>query len=201
MTIGLETIKLTGRAAMPISAEFVRPLTAEDIAMLAEDRNVQKPQKLSSLSMLSERHRNLARLIAMGKTDWECSIITGYTASRISILKSDPAMKNLINHYSEEKDIVYIQAHEKMAQVVSTALDELQERLEDEEQRKEISTGQLLQIIEVSADRSGLGPTSKSEVQVNVNIADRLEAARKRAREASRTIEAKAIPVTDIEVD
>ena len=193
MTLGLETLRLTGRAAMPIAAEFVRALTAEDLEMLAKERSVQKPKELSSLAMLSERHRNLARLIAMGKPDWECAVITGYTPSRISILKTDPAMKNLIKHYCEEKDIVYVQAHEKMAQVVSTALDELQERLEDDTQRKEISTGQLLQIIEVSADRSGMGPSSKSEVNVNVNIAERLEAARKRARDASRPqIDAKA---------
>lgn len=194
-------MKLIGRAAMPLAVEYVRPLTAGDLEMLAQDRGVQKPKTLSSLTMLSERHRNLARLLAMGKSDWECSVITGYTQSRISILKSDPAMRNLIKHYSEEKDIVYVQAHEKMAQVVSTALDVLQERLEDPEAVAEMSTGQLLSIIETSADRSGLGPSSKSEVQVNVNIADRLEAARKRAREASRTIEVKAQPITDIEAD
>ena len=185
MSMGLETTRLFGRAAKPISVEFDRNLTAEDIALLSEERGEQKPKQLSSLTMLSERHRNLARLLAMGKPDWECAVITGYTASRISILKSDPAMKNLIKHYSEEKDIVFVQAHEKMAQVASTALDVLQERLEDPEAVAEMSTGQLLSIIEVSADRSGLGPSSKSEVSVNVNIADRLEAARRRAREAS----------------
>lgn len=193
MTLGLETLRLTGRAAMPIAAEFVRALTAEDIEMLAKERSVQKPKELSSLTMLSERHRNLARLLAMGKPDWECAVITGYTASRISILKSDPAMQNLIKHYSEEKDIVYVQAHEKMAQVASTALDILQDRLEDPEKVAEMSNGQLLQIVEISSDRSGMGPTSKSEVNVNVNIAERLEAARKRARDASRPqIDAKA---------
>lgn len=177
---------------MPLAADFVRELTAEDLKMLAVERSVQKPKELSSLSMLSERHRNLARLLAMGKTDQECAIITGYTPSRISILKTDPAMRNLIKHYSEEKDIIFVQAHEKMAQVASTALDVLQDRLEDPEEVAKLSVGQLLQVVEVAADRSGLGPTSKSEVSVNVNIADRLEAARKRAREAS----AKAIDIT-----
>lgn len=194
MSYGLETIKLTGRAVKQIDAELVRPLSEEDLAMLSDERGVQKPRQLSSLTMLSERHRNLARLLAMGKQDWECAVITGYTQSRISILKTDPAMQNLIKHYSEEKDIVYVQAHEKMAQVVSTALDVLQERLEDPEHVAKMSDGQLLQVIEVAADRSGLGPSSKSEVQVNVNIADRLEAARKRAHEA-RMIEAKAVEV------
>lgn len=194
MSYGLETIKLTGRATQPVEAEYVRPVDESDLLLLSEERGTQKPKTLSSLTMLSERHRNLARLISMGKTDWECSVITGYTPSRISILKSDPAMKNLIKHYQEEKDIVYVQAHEKMAQVASTALDVLQERLEDPEHVAKMSDGQLLQIVEVAADRSGLGPASKSEVQVNINIADRLEAARKRAKEA-RMIEATAVEV------
>lgn len=194
MSYGLETIRTIGRATKPVEAEFARPLTAEDLQALSDERGVQKPKQLSSLSMLSERHRNLARLLAMGKPDWECAVITGYTQSRISILKSDPAMLNLIKHYSEEKDIVYVQAHEKMAQVVSTALDVLQDRLEDPAHVAKMSDGQLLQIVEVAADRSGLGPSTKSEVQVNVNIADRLEAARKRAHEA-RMIEATAVEV------
>lgn len=194
MSYGLETIKLTGRSMKTIEAELVRPLSEEDLAMLTDERGTQKPKTLSSLSMLSERHRNLARLLAMGKPNWECAIITGYTESRISILKSDPAMQNLIKHYSEEKDIVYVQAQEKIAQVASTALDVLQDRLEDPEHVAKMSDGQLLQIAEFATDRSGLGPSSKSEVQVNINIADRLEAARKRAQEA-RLIEAKAVEI------
>lgn len=194
MSYGLETIKLIGRESKNIDAELVRELDEADLSQLTRDRGVQKPKQLSSLTMLSERHRNLARLLAMGKPAWECAIITGYTESRISILKSDPAMQNLIKHYSEEKDIVYVQAHEKMAQVASTALDVLQDRLEDPEHVAKMSDGQLLQIVEVAADRSGMGPSSKSEVNVNVNIADRLEAARKRAQEA-RMIEARAVEV------
>lgn len=200
MSWGLETTRLNGRTALPVSAEVVRELTPEDLAMLTEERGEQKPKQLSTLSMLSERHRNLARLIAMGKTDWECSIITGYTVSRISLLKSDPAMKNLISHYREDKDIVYIQAQEKMAQANSTALDVLQERLENPEHVAEMSDAQLLKIIESTADRSGLGPTSKSEVSVNVNIADRLEAARKRVHDA-KMAEAKMITITPNEVE
>lgn len=194
MSYGLETIKLSGRAAKVVEADFVRPLEMADMELLVDERQTQKPRQLSSLTMLSERHRNLARLLAMGKPDWECAVITGYTQSRISILKSDPAMQNLIKHYSEEKDIVFVQAHEKMAQVASTALDVLQDRLEDPEHVAKMSDGQLIEIVKTAADRSGLGPASKSEVNVNVNIADRLEAARKRAHE-SRMIEAKAVEV------
>jgi hypothetical protein len=192
MDLGLEITRTIGRQERKLEPEFVRLLDSEDLKELEKERGVQKPRSLSDLKRLSERHRNLARLIAAGKEDWELSAITGYTVSHISILKSDPAMKNLIRHYSEEVDIVYTQVNEKLANVAGTALDIIQDRLEDPEQAAELSIGQLAELTKLGADRTGNGPTTKSEVNVQVNIADRLEAARKRALQA-RLLEAKTI--------
>lgn len=194
MELGLEILRTIGRAEKDLEPEVVRYLDQDDIEALSAERGVQKPRNLSTLKRLSERHRNLARLIAAGKEDWEVSAITGYTVSHISILKSDPAMKNLIAHYSEELDIVYTQVNEKLAQVAGTSLDVIQDRLEDPEIVAEMSVGQLIELAKLGADRTGNGPTTKSEVNVQVNIADRLEAARKRALNA-KLIEAKAIEV------
>ena len=202
MTLGLETsVKLIGRRGTSVEFENVGELTADDMKLLVGERGVQKPKGLaagrqSSLARLSERHRSLARLIALGKKDWEVSAITGYTVSRISILKNDPAMKNLIAHYSEEIDIAYQGVYEKSATVASTALDAIQDRLEDEEAVAELTTGQLLEIYKSTADRSGTGPSTKTTTEVNVNIADRLQAARERALKA-RVIEATAVEVKD----
>lgn len=196
MELGLEILKTNGRIERDLEPEFVRPLTADDLKQLSKERGVQKPRQLSSLTRLSERHRNLARLLALGKTNEECSIITGYTESHISILKSDPAMSGLIRHYSEEVDIVYTQTNEKIAQLAGMAVDVLQDRLEDPEKVEKMSEGQLLEIAKFATDRSGNGPAMKSEVNVTVGVADRLEAARKRIL-ASRLIEAKATEIHD----
>lgn len=192
--MGLEILRTTGRVERDLDPEFVRPLEASDLELLSKERGTQKPKTMSSLSRLSERHRNLARLLAIGKPGWECAAITGYTESHISILQSDPAMQNLIKHYREEVDIVYTQTNEKIAQLAGTAVDILQDRLEDPEKAEKMSDGQLLQIAAFAADRSGNGPASKSEVNVTIGVAERLEAARKRVL-ASRLIEAKAVEV------
>lgn len=192
MELGLEILKVHGRVEADLDPEFVRELDAADIEKLSIERGVQKPKQLSSLSRLSERHRTLARLLAVGKSATEVAAITGYTESRIAILKSDPAMQNLIRHYSEEVDIVFTQTNEKLAQVASTALDVLQDRLEDDAQVAEMSVAQLLEVVKTAADRSGNGPSTTQQVNVTVGIADRLEAARKRMLNA-KIIEAKAI--------
>ena len=192
MELGLEILKVHGRAEHDLDPVLVRPLEPRDIESLSVERGVQKPKQLSSLSRLSERHRTLARLLACGKSSGEISTITGYTESRIAILKSDPAMKNLIKHYSEEVDIVFTQTNEKLAQVASTALDVIQDRLEDDEAVAAMSVAQLLEVVKTAADRSGNGPAMTQQVNVTVGIADRLEAARKRMLQ-SKLIEAKAI--------
>jgi hypothetical protein len=192
MTLGLD-IALVGRKEIPVEWEVTRQLSISDLEALTKERAVQKPQPLSAVKRLSERHRNLARVLASGKPDWEAAVITGYTVSRISILKADPAMRHLISHYQEDRDLAYQSVYEKAAAVSSDILDEIADRLENPDEDTQFSNGQLLEAFKVLADRSGNGPSSTVESNVNVNISDRLQAARKRALDA-RLIEAKVIP-------
>jgi hypothetical protein len=191
MTLGLD-IATIGRKEIPVYWEVARPLSVSDLEELTKERGTQKPQALSAVKRLSERHRNLARVLAAGKPDWEAAIITGYTPSRISILKNDPAMKHLISHYQEDRDLAYQTVYEKAAAVSSDILDEISERLENPTEDTEFSNSLLLQAFAVLADRSGNGPSSTVESNVNVSISDRLQAARKRALEA-RLLEARVI--------
>lgn len=193
MSYGLETIQYNGRIPKVPKAEFVRAVEDADLEFLVEGKvePISKPR--TPLRMLSQRHRNLARLLGGGMTTEDAAAVTGYAPATISHLRTDPAMINLIRHYNEERDLAQIESNEKMAQLASTILDHLQDRFEDPDAVAKMTEGQLLQALEVVADRSGLGPTSKSEVQVNVNIADRLEAARKR-------VQARMIDVTAVEV-
>lgn len=193
MTLGLD-IALVGRKEMPVMWADPRPLSISDLDELGKERGAQKPQALSAVKRLSERHRNLARVLAAGKPDWEAAIITGYTPSRISILKGDPAMRHLISHYQEDRELAYQSVYEKAAGLSADILDELSERVNDPQTEEDrLSAPQLIAAFQALADRSGNGPTSTVESNVNVSISDRLQAARKRALEA-RMIEAKVIP-------
>ena len=125
-------------------------------------------------------------------TETDAALACGYVISRVSILKSDPAFQELLVFYREDTDRAYRDMHERMAGLSRDAVDELHARLESdiEAEEKKISVGQLLEIAKMGADRTGHGPQSSQTVNVNVGIANRLEAARRRVagRQASETI-------------
>lgn len=173
MGLGLRT---TGRAKAPLVAEIERELDEMDLASLAGERGVSAPQ----IGALRERHHALARLIAEGKKPGEAAVIMRYTAARVSILLSDPAFQELVEHYRSVVDGEFVDFQKKLAELGVDAAHLLQERLEDPEQANEFSNAALLQLVTISADRTGHGPSAKTEVNVKVGLADRLLAAKER---------------------
>lgn len=168
------TPRTRGRAPAQISATFVRELEEADVALLAAERGSKAP----ALKRISDRHHALARALASGMGEGEAAIVCGYDISRISILKSDPAFRELLAFYREEKDRAFRSVQDKLAGIAGDALDELQTRLEDEPEK--LSVAQLLNIVTMGADRSGNGPQSTQHVNVNEGLTLRMEAARAR---------------------
>jgi len=115
----------------------------------------------------------------------QAALVTGYSLQRVYHFQSQDAnFQELIQHYRSIKDEVYADLHERMATLSLEAEAELRERLHDSPE--EFSPGMLLEIVKTLADRTGHGPSSKSTVlNVNVDLAGRLE----RARERTKTIE------------
>jgi hypothetical protein len=186
MTLSIEGISLNGRKARKPSLSFVRELTGDDLETLTEERGEQKP--ISRVKRLGERHQNLARLLASGVPAWEAAIITGYTESYISVLQGDKTFQNLILFYRTDRDDAVKKAQAQLAGLSVDVIQELQRRIEDEPE--DFSVGQLVEVGKLALDRSGNGPASATtNTQININLADRLEAARKRLSE--RTIEGK----------
>ncbi len=179
MTLGLRT---SGRAAASLFAEIEDAISESDVALLAEERGVAAPK----IVQLRERHHALARLIAEGKKPGEAALIARYSQSRVSILMADPAFLELIAHYRENIEREFVDFQRKLAELGVDAATVLQERLEDAPE--EISDALLLRLVEVSADRTGHGPTAKTEVNIRVGLAERLQAARQRSEAAMRDI-------------
>lgn len=145
----------------------------------------EKGSEAPALKRITDRHHALARNLASGMTEGEAALVCGLSLSRISILKADPQFNELLLFYRGEVNLVYQDMHEKLAGVASTALDELQDRLEDAPEK--VSTGQLMELAKLGADRTGYGPqSSQTNLNVNVDMASRLQAARRRV--AERTI-------------
>lgn len=169
-------LRTSGRAAVPITGEVVRELNEADLAMLGLSRDVHPP----ALKKLKDSHHGLARCLASGVRPGEASSITGFSLSRISILQNDPSFKELVEHYRAGADGALADLQARMTTLSMDALEELRDRLLDSPD--ELDSELLLDIVKVTADRTGHGPSSKqTQVRVNIDLADRLEAARKRA--------------------
>jgi hypothetical protein len=177
MTLGLDILALTKPGRKPaLRAEAGRELTAEDLGRLAGARGTEPTE----VKRLSERHHALARLLSSGMGTVEAAALLGYTASRVSILRSSPAFQELMALYESEKDDAFRDTAARLAGLTYEAITEIQNRLEEEPEK--ISIGQLIEISKLAADRSGFGPKQTQEVNVNVNLAARLDAARNRIR-------------------
>ena len=182
MTLNMQMPFTRGRKAKPLpTVVSVRELSQDE---LMESFEIEQGVSATPLQRLSQRHKYLARLVAQGASNQECMARTGLSASRISILKSDPTFRDMVAFLTAEKDEVVVDFHSKMAETGIEALTLLQERLEDPIEASTITTKELLAITTITADRTGYGPKRVEEKNITLNIGDKLDEARKRARAA-----------------
>lgn len=188
--LGLDLFRTKGRAARPVAAEVVGEVSRSDLALLGTERGT----KAAPLKRIGERHHSLARMLAGGMKPGEAAVAVGLHPSRVSILQDDPTFAELVKFYRENVDAVYANLHERLAGMSADAAEELRRRLEDNPE--ELGLGSLMEMVKLGADRTGHGPTSRQEVNVTHNIADRLQAARQRH---SRLIEGEVVDAEQIE--
>lgn len=152
-----------GRQPANVTSEFVRELTVEDLQTPAVS-----VQAAPSIKAIRDTHHALARVLATGTSEADASRITGYSPSRISILKADPQFQDLLKFYRDTAVEAYTDFKERMINVGMSALTELGERLE--EKPEQFSVGHLTEVVKTMADRTGHAPASSGKAGVNVNI-------------------------------
>lgn len=191
MDLQLEIVGKPGRGARELWVEFERELTPGDVALVQVNRETEP----SHVKRLTDRHHTVARLLAGGMAEGEVAAVTGYTLSRISILKADPTFNELLKVYRANKDMEFKSTFAKLAGVAQDALDLISERMEDEAERAKITVPQALEIAKLGTDRTGHGPAStNTTVNVHVGLAERMEAARRKAMAASEPRVIEAVP-------
>ena len=141
----------------------VKPLTASELQTVLETPLLAEGLT-PSIGTLRSSHHKLARLLALGLRDVEASHQTGYSASRISILKKDPAFRDLLTHYEQANAELARNLPERLAQLSMDTVDLLQERLTEEPEV--FTNGQLTELLKAGADRSEAPVVSKN---INVN--------------------------------
>lgn len=171
-------LRLTGRQNKHVTAVIAGNLTPSDLESLQDERGTVAPP----IKKLRAKHHALARSIASGVSDGDAAVLIGYTSSRVSILKSDPSFKELVRFYTAKVDDQYLGMHERMAGLGLDAVNELSDRLDED--AESFSNTQLLEMASRMGDRTGHGPSSSTNINVKVGLADRLQQARLRMEEA-----------------
>lgn len=170
----LELGSARGRRSEPLHMEVRRELNGADVEELLNPSP--KGVKTMPLAKLRNTHHLLARLLAEGRSGAECSAMTGYSPSRISILKSDPAFVELVHHYQGQVEEIFVNVHERLAALGMSTIEELMERLEHDPDA--ISNRELMELASLCLDRSSAPPKNKasggggtgSAVSVSVNF-------------------------------
>jgi hypothetical protein len=137
-------------------ARIQRALTAEDLAAAKETRALSIPagdEPVSALARIKSTHHHLARVLAEGVNNIEASARTGYSPSRVALLRKDPAFVELIHYYRQtEVDPVYMSVHDTLATLGQMATETLRQRLEEEPDS--FKHRELMEIMSASLDRS-----------------------------------------------
>lgn len=142
------------RAALAVA--YRRDLTPADLTVVG---GVSLGVSTPSIKKIRHIHHSLARLLAEGRKPVECSAITGYSQSRISILQRDPAFSELVEYYKTQVEAQYTDIHAKLAVLGTMAIEELQDRLEgDGEEGPPLSNKELMALAELTLDRSVAPP-------------------------------------------
>lgn len=161
---------------MSTAPAFARNLTRED--KLLEDVVTPKAE----IKALRARHHSAARLIAGGNKVEEVAAITGYTRNTLNVLLGDPTFQELCAHYAVADADTYISTNARLAALANDALAVLQDRIETQDEK--FRTGELIEIAKLGADRTGHGPSSTQNTNINVGFAERLQLARERTAAA-----------------
>lgn len=157
-----------GRAGALIMMSVDRELNASDFANAAA--NPGDHISPAVVQKLHARHHRAARLLAEGRTVSEVSVLTDYTAQRISDLKNnDPAFQELVARYqlsiTESSIDTATEVHTILVDVAKTAAMELRDRVEDPIQRKEMPINDLRQVAQFAADRTVAPPRTAQPAQ------------------------------------
>lgn len=131
---------------------YIRDLVDEDVPGILNPPKYLSAGPVPSIQRMRQRHHSAARLMAEGRPTVEIMQITGYSNSRLSILKQSPDFAELIQSYKLQKDTVYLDVHARKAELQTMIVDELKDRLEDDSSAAQFTNRELAELLKVTTD-------------------------------------------------
>jgi hypothetical protein len=162
-----DDLRLRGALRRADFVEYTRDLDEGDLIALSQPRGVKPP----ALQRIHSSHHSLARCLATGMRDAQAGLVTGYSVSRIAVLKADPAFQALVADYKAEAKAIFADLAERMADISLDAIEILHERLHNDPTAFSIPL--LLDVVKAFADRTGHGPGSEVRITETRNFIDR----------------------------
>jgi hypothetical protein len=160
----------------------IRPMTKDDIEAIRQPSN-----RGAVIAKLRDSHHIVARCFASGLTLKETAERTGYSLGRLTILKSAPAMVELVARYRDEDTAAWRESRDHFYDYVHSAGVKawrmINDQLDEADQNGEPIPLKTLQGIgDSAADRTG--PSKKStNININADFASKLEAAINRSKQ------------------
>lgn len=127
-------------------------------------------------------HHRLAQFLASGTPNVVAARLCNMDPGRVNRLMADPAFAELLAYYKDAVEEEWRGFVEIAADLSIDLLSELQYKLDTNPDQ--FSPAQLLDAIRTVADRSGNAPVQRTQnTNINVNLGDRMKAARERANQ------------------
>ena len=155
-----------------LQIEIVRMLGQDDIEVLQNPPAIGAKPPL--IGQIRHTHHQLAQLLAKGHNESEASLITGYSPAHISNLKLDPTFQELLSHYQQEREAIFVDVLERMKALGLSTLDEIQRRMEDNPEK--ISFRELQELAELTLVKGrqqgggGFGGGGSNAPPINLNV-------------------------------
>lgn len=154
---------------------LIRPLSHDDLP----DLELSPPRSIGAKPIVKLRsaHHNLARLMALGTYDDPAlALLSGYDYNYLQTLKSDPAFQELLNHYSTERDVIFVDVLERMKILGIETLEQIQESVTQDpdkwsnREKMELAKLLIIEPMKATAGPAGGGGGAGNSVQLNVQF-------------------------------
>lgn len=171
-----------GRLPAKIEVLAIRELSREDLSA------VRKKRTASAVSKLRDPHHRLARLIASGLKVNEAAARAGFSAARAYVLHADPTFQNLVAEYRKDVQTSFVASQDDYYTTATANMLKAERQLAEcldkaDEEGELLPVRDLIAISRDAADRFGYGKKT-TNLNVNIDFAAKLEAARKRSGRA-----------------
>ena len=142
------------RAGSPLGFSYLRDLNDGDAQAVLNPPPV--GLTTSPMTRLRQSHHGIARLMAEGRKQVEIAEITGYSQSRLSILKNDPAFRELVAHYTANKNEIYLDVHARLASLGVDVIEGLHEQYNEDPDS--FTKREAMELAQMALDRSVAPP-------------------------------------------